>query len=331
MEVDKKKLSGNKFFSGFTYDELDEILLLCKAKSLNAGEDILCQDDFDNEEYYLYYVIIEGSVNVIVHNTLLAVLAPGECFGEVSYITESPRSALIKAREDGTRLLEINGKAVDEQGTQDLRYKLMRRIAMALAERLTRANEIATLQTGPTRDLDKLVSAPPSQPAPTARKPEQAQAAAESLLSPEEQERIFRENSAKVKLMEASDFFKDLTRTEILEILTFRNVFTKHPDDQKIVSEGDRDRSFFIIIKGSANVMKDGALLKKLEKGDTFGEMSILDGSPRTAHVIADHECCTIRVDASVLEKASLSLQLKFFKKFSQILSRRLEQSNIRR
>ncbi|MBI5186446.1 MAG: cyclic nucleotide-binding domain-containing protein [Nitrospinae bacterium] len=329
MEADKKKISGNKFFSGFTYDELDEILLLCKAKSLNTGEDILCQDDFDNEEYYLYYVIIDGSVNVIVHNTLLAVLTPGECFGEVSYITESPRSALIKAREDGTQLLEINGKAVDEQGTQDLRYKLMRRIAMALAERLTRANEIATLQAGPTKDLEKLVSAAPA--APTAKKPEPAQAATGSLLSPEEQERIFRENSAKVKLMEASDFFRDLTRAEILEILTFRNVFTKHPDDQKIVSEGDRDRSFFIIIKGSANVMKDGALLKKLEKGDTFGEMSILDGSPRTAHVTADHDCCTIRVDASVLEKASLSLQLKFFKKFSQILSRRLEQANIRR
>lgn len=327
MEVDKKKIIHNKFFSGFTYDELDEILLLCKVKNLDMGEEILYQDDYDKEEYFFYYVIIEGSVNVIVHNTLLAALKPGECFGEVSYLTGSHRTALIKARESGTQLVEINGKTIDEQGTQDLRYKLIRRIAMALAERLTKANEIATLQVGPTKDLDKLLSAPPALPA---QKPELAQPSV-SFLNPEEQERILRENSAKVKLMEASTFFKDLTRAEILEILTFRNVFTKHPDDQKIVSEGDRDRSFFVIIKGSANVVKDGALLKKLEKGDTFGEMSILDGSPRTAHVIADHDCCTIRVDAAVLEKASLALQLKFFKKFSQILSNRLELANIRR
>ena len=324
MEIDRKKIIGNKFFEGFTYDEINEVLLLSELKRLKIGEDFVYQDDFDKNEYYFYFVILEGSVNVIVHNTLLNILERGECFGEVSYLTGRERTAIIKSREDGTEVLQINGLAVDRQGTQELRYKLMRRIAMALAKRLSRSNEIATLQAGPTDGLDHLLASS-SAPHPA------GQTVSGDVLSVEEQERLFKENAAKVKLMEASDFFQGFTRSEILEIFFFRSVFTKHPDCQKIVSQGDQDRSFFIIIKGSAFVVRDNALLKKLEKGDTFGEMSILEGTPRTANVIAEHDCCTIRVDASVLEKASMPLQLKFYKKFSQLLAHRLDAANITR
>ncbi len=325
MGIDRTKLLKNKFFEGFTYDEIDEVILLSQIKKLNTGDVFICQDDYNKEEYYYYYVILEGSVHVIVHNTLLNALGVGECFGEVSCLTKKQRTALIKAREDDTEVLQINGMTVDEQGTQELRYKLMQRVAMSLAERLSRANEIATLQIGPTEGLDHLVS-PSSGSVP--HEPVQPQAA--STLSPEDQEKIFKENSAKVKLMEASDFFKGFSRAEILELLRFRNVFTKHSIEKKIVSQGDKERSFFIIIKGSANVIKNGKLLRKLEKGDTFGEMSILDGVPRTADVLAGRDCCTIRVDAIVLEKAALPLQMKFYKKFSRLLATRLELANIR-
>lgn len=324
MEIDRTKLIKNKFFSGFAYDEIDEIVLLSKMKRMNMGEVFVYQDDYNEEEFYFYYVILEGSVNVIVHDTLLSTLGVGECFGEASYLTGNQRTAMIKAREDGTAVLQIDGMAVDEQGTQELRYKLMRGTARSLVERLSRTTEIATLQVGPTEGLDQKLSPPDPQ------SPKPAQSPETSTITPEEQEKIYKDNSAKVKLMEASDFFKGFSRNEILELLFFRNVFSKHPNNKKIVSQGDKDRSFFIIIKGSANVVKDGTLLKKLVKGDSFGEMSILHGLPRTADVISDNDCCTIRIDAIVLEKAVLPLQLKFYMKFSRILATRLELANIR-
>ncbi len=324
MGIDKKRLVENKFFESFTYDEIDEIILMSKTKSLQTGEEIIFQGDYDQDEYFFYFVIIEGSVNVIVYNTLINSLGTGECFGEVAYLTSGERSAKIVAREDNTEVLQIDGKAVDEQGTQELRYKLMQRIAKALAERLSKSNEIATLQIDPADQLPP--PPPPLQPPPPPLEPVKTEASPlASILTPQEQEKIYRDNSAKVKLMEASDFFKDFSRLEILEILSFRNAFIKYPGNKKIVTQGDKDRSFFVIIKGYANVVKGTMLLKKLERGDSFGEMSILDGSPRVADVIAGDDCCTIRVDAIVLEKASLPLQLKFHKKFSRILSHRLE------
>ncbi|MGH2684980.1 MAG: Crp/Fnr family transcriptional regulator, partial [Actinomycetota bacterium] len=44
----------------------------------------------------------------------------------------------------------------------------------------------------------------------------------------------------------------------------------------------------FVILEGRARVVRNGRRLATIAKGDFFGEMSLLDGAPRTASVVTD-------------------------------------------
>ncbi len=56
---------------------------------------------------------------------------------------------------------------------------------------------------------------------------------------------------------------------------------------QELVRQGDPGEDFFIITSGRARVERDGGLLRDLGPGDFLGEISLVDGSPRTATVVA--------------------------------------------
>ncbi len=60
-----------------------------------------------------------------------------------------------------------------------------------------------------------------------------------------------------------------------------------------IVSEGELAAAFFVIISGKVEVTKKGTRLSVMGAGDSFGEMALLDGFPRSASVAAieDTEC----------------------------------------
>ena len=60
------------------------------------------------------------------------------------------------------------------------------------------------------------------------------------------------------------------------------------PADHVIARQGDIGTGFFVIVSGGARVVRDGELLARLGPGDFFGELSVLDGQPRLAQVLAD-------------------------------------------
>jgi CRP-like cAMP-binding protein len=60
------------------------------------------------------------------------------------------------------------------------------------------------------------------------------------------------------------------------------------PDDHVIARQGDIGTGFFVIVSGAVRVVRDGELIARLGPGDFFGELSVLDGEPRLAQVIAD-------------------------------------------
>lgn len=74
-------------------------------------------------------------------------------------------------------------------------------------------------------------------------------------------------------------------------------IFRKFVNNEIIVHEDDDEsQTFFIIVQGKVNVAvltPEGkqTILATLRKDDFFGEMSILDGEPRSASVIAASEC----------------------------------------
>jgi CRP-like cAMP-binding protein len=56
-----------------------------------------------------------------------------------------------------------------------------------------------------------------------------------------------------------------------------------------VVKYGDVGDTFFVILEGEAKVMApSGRVVNRLRPGEFFGEISLLDGGPRTATVVAE-------------------------------------------
>jgi len=66
--------------------------------------------------------------------------------------------------------------------------------------------------------------------------------------------------------------------TEVVEV----------PAGTVLARQGDAGNEFYLIMDGSAHVDLSARRRSRLKPGDYFGEMSLLDGQPRSATVVAD-------------------------------------------
>lgn len=66
-----------------------------------------------------------------------------------------------------------------------------------------------------------------------------------------------------------------------------RAIEVDFPAEHVIARQGEIGTGLFVIIEGSVRVVRDAQELARLGVGDFFGEMSVIDGLPRVAQVIA--------------------------------------------
>jgi CRP/FNR family transcriptional regulator, cyclic AMP receptor protein len=63
-----------------------------------------------------------------------------------------------------------------------------------------------------------------------------------------------------------------------------------------VIQEGEPGDAFFITVTGQARVLSGGKTLHRLIPGDHFGEISLLDGRPRSASVVAETPLSLLRL-----------------------------------
>jgi CRP-like cAMP-binding protein len=80
--------------------------------------------------------------------------------------------------------------------------------------------------------------------------------------------------------------FRDLGADELLPVAEFATEVTFAAGDTVFEEGQDGDR-LYIIAKGSVEVLKSGARIAELGAGECFGEMALLDKTPRSATVRA--------------------------------------------
>jgi CRP-like cAMP-binding protein len=88
-------------------------------------------------------------------------------------------------------------------------------------------------------------------------------------------------------LLAAAPLFADVDAAG-MERIAERAVEVEFAADRVIARQGDIGTGFFVIVSGGARVVRDGAVVARLGPGDFFGELSVLDGLPRVAQVLAD-------------------------------------------
>lgn len=62
----------------------------------------------------------------------------------------------------------------------------------------------------------------------------------------------------------------------------------EYPEGKVIISDGEVGLGFYLILGGKVSVRRKSKVLARLGKGDFFGEMSLIDRSPRSSDVTAD-------------------------------------------
>jgi serine/threonine protein kinase len=118
-------------------------------------------------------------------------------------------------------------------------------------------------------------------------------------------------------------FFGDFSRDQVKKILKLSNL-SKVPKGKVLVSEGEIDDSFYIVLGGYAEVMKDDRKIAVINRGECFGEMAYLVDQTRTATVVAGTDCILMKISATLLSKLADSIQLLFLKRFAMTLLARL-------
>lgn len=90
-----------------------------------------------------------------------------------------------------------------------------------------------------------------------------------------------------VKLLSQVPLFSELSPKELKAISqAAREV--KHREGAVLAKEGDSGLGFFLITDGNARVTVQGRPVALMGPGDFFGEISMIDGGPRSATVTAE-------------------------------------------
>ncbi len=123
---------------------------------------------------------------------------------------------------------------------------------------------------------------------------------------------------AKLKEVPTLRFFE---KKDLNKILRYSKIKNYKPGDF-IIEEGSFDNWVYFLINGKVKVMKHGEEIIILNRtGDIFGEMSIIDGSARSATVAAVDDTTCLATDVSFVDGMNPEDKLTFSAIFYNILS----------
>lgn len=93
--MDIETLRGFALFAGMTDDELTASADQFESIRRMAGERVTKEDDFG----YSLFLVLSGRLSVDTGGEVVAEIAAGDCFGEVSLVTGQKRNATVTALE----------------------------------------------------------------------------------------------------------------------------------------------------------------------------------------------------------------------------------------
>ncbi len=119
----------------------------------------------------------------------------------------------------------------------------------------------------------------------------------------------------------------------------FQNFMVRYGESERIFTEGDLGTTMFIVQSGKVRLFRlaDGQkrILGVMEKGDFFGEMSILEGLPRVTSAEALEDSELIEINSMTFDKmikGNIEIAIRMLRKLSVRLreaERRIEELDV--
>ena len=218
------------------------------AENVDTGTNIFVEDEkagMFSRKTRKMYLLLEGEVNLIAANRLIAVVKAGDIFGEMAAISDSPRTATAVAKGP-CRLIAMDDKGFHAalQAKPDFALTLLGMMINRLRGMLAR---------GTTPGEAKKES------------------------------RVFEKG-----LLAA--LAKGLGPTNA----------AKYEKGKTVMTEGQAGAMMYVVMEGRVAVSIKGKVVERVGVGGVFGEMALVDQSPRAATAMAEVDSVLLTLNRGV-------------------------------
>ncbi len=250
-----------------------EIFQMCEAIHPEQADRDAHLFDYRSEGTDIY-LVERGTVNIqrsTDYGTIsLGRVEAGSLLGEINFISRFQRSADASASEPCT-LLRVDTGELEQLIRQqpELGLKIYQAFWRSLSQKLRRANE--QLSTFFSSDVER-----------------------ECLHDPTTSDTVLVEDEDKIKVLRE----QGLSGDELTTLATFSEV-KRFAAENFLFHEGDDGEEMYVVLEGRVLISKfipggGEEALAILERGDFFGEMSLIDGEPRSADAKAHQGSATV-------------------------------------
>ena len=133
----------------------------------------------------------------------------------------------------------------------------------------------------------------------------------------------------KLDTLHGIPLFKYLTYKELVKLLNITHT-SDYEAGAVVMEEGDVGDAFYVTLSGQLDVKKGDVVVTSLEQGTHFGEMAMVDRSPRSATVVAREKTRLLSIHRDTfyeLLRKDPQLAVKLLWSFVQVLTIRLRRS----
>ncbi len=113
--------------------------------------------------------------------------------------------------------------------------------------------------------------------------------------------RLATRDVAKAKISSRSEPVFDAATLKVLEGKLERATVVRFYEGRQIMKEGNPGTTMYIVLEGRVTIAINNKIVEKLVPGGVFGEMALVDQSPRTASAIARTDCALLSINRDTL------------------------------
>lgn len=128
-----------------------------------------------------------------------------------------------------------------------------------------------------------------------------------------------------IGLLARVPLFAGLSRRELRQLAEHADQ-VRYREREAIVHADQPGGTFYVIVEGETRVVRGGRTLSRLGPGEFFGEISLLDGGPRTASVLAETPVTAIRIFKRSFDRV-VSQEPSVAAKILAVVARRLREA----